>query len=192
MAFEREVRNVAQPFKADKESRLVEGRAILFEVESDGLDFVEIIDSRALDGVLERSNVFALLNHTRDRGILARCKFGSGSLALETDTEGLLYRFAAPRTALGDELLEGIERGDISQSSFAFTTERDEWRKRDNGIWERRVLQVGELFDVSPVYDAAYSQTTVCTRGRDQAEQELRAAELDGYYNSIESIFKKF
>nr|DAS59274.1 MAG TPA: prohead serine protease [Caudoviricetes sp.] len=182
----REIRNTACKVVSDEEKRTVEGYALLFDVRSDGLSFEEVIQRGALDGVLEKSNVFALMNHDPGRGILARYKNGEGSLRLEIDQKGLKYRFEAPRTALGDELLENIRRGEISESSFAFTVEKDTWEKKSDGTWKRSIEKLGELFDVSPVYDGAYSKTSVYMRGKEQAERELRQRKLDEYYDNID------
>ena len=76
--------------------------------------------------MIEKSDILCLLNHNEDKGVLARSKFGVGSLSLSVDSTGLKYRFDAPNTAVGNELLEGLRRGDISTSSFAFTIDNDE------------------------------------------------------------------
>lgn len=141
-----------------------------------------------MDGVLEKSDVFALLNHSQSRGILARSNNGSGSLSLNVDEKGLKYRFEAPKTALGDELLENIRRGEISASSFCFDVEKDTWEKKNDGTWKRTVSKIGNLYDVSPVYNAAYSKTSVYMRGKEIAEEELRkkATIPEEYYQNIE------
>ncbi len=183
----KEIRNIAAEVTVDEESRKVEGYALLFNVPSDGLDFEEVIEPRALDGVIEKSNVFALLNHDERRGILARSKKGEGTLSLTVDGKGLRYRFDAPRTALGDELLEYLKRGEVTESSFAFTVAEDVWEKKGE-TWKRTIKKIDELYDVSPVYDAAYSKTTVYMRGKEQLEQELgeqRERELDAYYTNL-------
>lgn len=183
----KEIRNIAVEVTVDEESRKVEGYALLFNVPSDGLDIEEIIEPRALDGVIEKSNVFALLNHDERRGILARSKKGEGTLSLTVDGKGLRYRFDAPRTALGDELLEYLKRGEVTESSFAFTVAEDVWEKKGE-TWKRTIKKIDELYDVSPVYDAAYSKTTVYMRGKEQLEQELREQrerELDAYYTNL-------
>ena len=183
----KEIRNITAEVTVDEESRKVEGYALLFNVPSDGLDIEEIIEPRALDGVIEKSNVFALLNHDERRGILARSKKGAGTLSLTVDGKGLRYRFDAPRTALGDELLEYLKRGEVTESSFAFTVAEDVWEKKGE-TWKRTIKKIDELYDVSPVYDAAYSKTTVYMRGKEQLEQELREQrerELDAYYTNL-------
>ena len=177
----------------EEDKRSVEGYALLFDAPSDGLSFTEIIERNALDGVIAKSNVFALLNHDSERGILARSKNGEGTLTLTVDDKGLKYRFEAPHTALGDELLEYLRRGEISESSFAFTVAEggDTWERGSDGSWKRTIHQIDRLFDVSPVFDAAYSATSVCLRGKEQAEAELKAQEtrqsenLESYYTTI-------
>lgn len=172
-----------------EDSRTVEGYASLYDVSSDGLPFEEVIERGAFDGVIEVSNVFALLNHDQSRGVLARSRKGVGTLTLEVDDKGLKYRFEAPKTALGDELLEYLRRGEISESSFAFTVEKETWEEREDGTWKRTIHKVRKLYDVSPVFDAAYSATTVDLRGKEAAEATLRArkehvAEMENYYTS--------
>ena len=192
----KERRNLASPVKlTETESRTVEGYALLFNTPSDGLPIEEIIDTGALEGVIARSNVFALLDHDKQRGILARSKNGVGTLELIVDEKGLLYRFEAPNTTLGDEVLEYLRRGDITESSFCFTVESDTWEKKSDGTWKRTIHQFDELFDVSPVYDAAYSATSVCLRGKERAEKELeeRAKQTeqmgDEYYEQFLQTF---
>ena len=187
-----EIRNTTFQVTAneDDEKRTVEGYALLFGVSADNLGFEEVIERGALDGVLGKSDVFALLNHDRSKGILARAKNGSGSLSLEVDTKGLKYRFEAPRTALGNELLENLRRGEIDQSSFAFTVADggEKWERQKNGIWKRTISKFERIYDVSPVYNAAYSKTSVYMRGKEEAEKELEEREkqnLEEYYKGI-------
>lgn len=189
MEEKREIRNIASQVIADEENRTVEGYALLFGVSSDGLSFEEVIERGALEGVIEKSDVFALMNHSQSRGILARSKQGNGSLTLSVDSKGLKYRFEAPKTVLGDELLENIRRGEINESSFCFDVEKDIWEKKSDGTWKRTVSKIGNLYDISPVYNAAYSKTSVYMRGKEQAEAELArlsSENLNEYYSNIE------
>ena len=187
-----EIRNTTFQVTANEENekRTVEGYAMLFGVNSDNLGFEEVIERGALDGVLGKSDVFALLNHDRSKGILARAKNGNGSLSLEVDTKGLKYRFEAPKTALGNELLENLRRGEIDQSSFAFTVADggEKWERQKNGVWKRTISKFERIYDVSPVYNAAYSKTSVYMRGKEEAEKELEQREkqnLEEYYIGI-------
>lgn len=181
----KELRNFNLEVRATS-TRQVEGYALVFNKESNDLGgFTEVIEPTALENVLEKSDILCLLNHNEDRGVLARSQYGKGSLSLEIDNTGLKYRFEAPNTALGDELLEGLKRGDISTSSFAFTIEKDTWSKKD-GKYLRTINKFKQLFDVSPVYRPAYNDTSVKidTRGLENFK-ELEKQELDSYYNEL-------
>lgn len=188
----KEIRNATYQVTSDEEKRTVEGYAMLFDTKSDALSFEEVIERGALNGVIAKSDVFALLNHSQSRGILARSKKGAGSLTLTVDSKGLKYSFEAPNTPLGNELLENIKRGEIDESSFAFTVEKDTWEKKSDGEWKRTIQKIEQIYDVSPVYNAAYSATSVYTRGIEQAEEELRKKQdnekyhSEEYWNSIE------
>ena len=66
----KEIRNLQMQITSDEEKRTVEGYALLFETPSDGLGFTEKIERGALDGVIEKSEVFALLNHSSQVNLL--------------------------------------------------------------------------------------------------------------------------
>ena len=173
-----EIRNKGTITRAEGDSRRVEGVAVVFESWSEDLGgFREKIARGALDGVIGRSDVFALLDHDRRRGILGRCKRGDQvSLQLEVRDDGLHYAFEAPETALGNEVLSCLERGEIDGSSFAFTVLEDQW-ERVGDEYQRTITKIDELYDVSPVYSPAYSQTTCDLRGLETLKAEERAAE---------------
>lgn len=156
-------------------SRHIVGYALLFNVRSVQLgDFTEVIMPEALnDEILKRSDVLALLNHDISRGVLARSRNGEGSLTLTIDEKGLRYEFDAPNTALGDELVEGIKRGDIRNSSFSFLVKRDEWQQTPEGGYLRIIHEFDQLFDISPVYQPAYDETSVDCRGLDRFKEEI-------------------
>lgn len=161
------------------ESRHIEGYAIVFNSLSNDLGgFREIIERGAItDELINNSDIVCLMNHDIKKGLLARSYHGRGSLKLDIDEHGLHYSFEAPKTALGDEVLEGIRRGDISKCSFAFVCGEDVWDKDENGEYIRHVKKIKNLYDVSLVYHPAYEETEVKadTRGLD----ELKAQEAN-------------
>lgn len=159
----------------NQDSRTVEGYAVVFNSQSEDLGFYETINPSAItEEVLKRSDVFCLFNHDQDK-VLARSKYGTGSLQLQLDEQGLKYTFTAPNTDLGDELLEYLKRGDIDSSSFAFTVSTDEgsevWTTGTDGRQYREILKIDELHDVSPVWNPAYSSTSVSQRTLDKLNQ---------------------
>lgn len=152
-------------------SRNVEGTAIVFNKESHDLGgFKEIILPEAITGVIENSDIKAVLNHEDKRGILARSIKGKGSLNIMADNEKVRYSFIAPSYPLGDELLEGIKRGDIQGSSFAFRVAPggEKIERRADGTYLRTITKIETIRDVSPCYDpVAYDNTTVAIRSLD-------------------------
>lgn len=158
-----------------QDSRTVEGYAVVFNSQSEDLGFYETINPAAItEEVLKRSDVFCLFNHDQDK-VLARSKNGTGSLQLQLDEQGLKYTFTAPNTDLGEEILEYLRRGDIDSSSFAFTVSTDEgsevWTTGTDGRQYREILKIDELHDVSPVWNPAYSSTSVSQRTLDKLNQ---------------------
>lgn len=158
-----------------QDSRTVEGYAVVFNSQSEDLGFYETINPAAItEEVLKRSDVFCLFNHDQDK-VLARSKNGTGSLQLQLDEQGLKYTFQAPNTDIGNSLLEYLKRGDIDSSSFAFTVSTDEgsevWTTGTDGRQYREILKIDELHDVSPVWNPAYSSTSVSQRTLDKLNQ---------------------
>lgn len=156
------------------DGRKVVGYAAVFEQDSEVLAdfiegaFVERIERGAFDGVVEVSDVLALLNHDTSRGLLARSRGGAGTLTLSIDDKGLRYEFEAPNTAIGDEVLEGIRRGDINGSSFAFEVAEDSW-SYEGEVSKRTITKIAKIYDVSPVYYPAYQGTEVSVRSLTKA-----------------------
>lgn len=172
-----------------EESRLVEGYAVVFNSRSIDLGgFYEVIDKNALDGVLERSDVVALLDHDKQRGILARARSNKerNSLNLTVDDKGLAFSFEAPKTALGDEILEGVRRGDITSCSFAFTVKEDEFRKEPDGTILRTIKQIDKLYDISLVYNPCYDDTSVDTRGLKEFLDNSNDSDMNEEVRSLE------
>lgn len=200
----KEIRSIE--IRTAEDSRVVEGYALVFNSLSEDLGgFRERIIPEAVGDVIEKSDILALLNHNRDRGVLARSRYGKGSLSLEVDEVGLKYRFESPNTALGDELLEYLRRGDITQSSFAFVIDEDKWEKQGDGSYIRTIIKFRELFDVSPVFTPAYEATSVCKRFNEIKEEEQREAEeairkqeeerakaLETYYSNLKEENKNY
>jgi uncharacterized protein len=153
--------------RATRRGRTIEGYGIVFNKESKDLGgFTEIIEPGAVEGVLERSDVLALLNHDENRGVLARWTNGEGTMELTVDKVGVKYRFEAPDTVLGDEVLSGVRRGDIRTSSFAFSVDEmgQSWEQRSDGSHLRKITKFQNIYDMSPVYREAYADTTVAVR----------------------------
>ncbi len=144
----------------EDDSKEVVGHASVFNSLSEDLGgFREMVEPGSFDSVLQ-DDVRALFNHDPNM-ILARTK--SGTLRLAVTEKGLEYRFDAPDTTAGKDLIVSLQRGDIDQSSFGFRVAEDEWEERDGEV-VRRIKKFERLFDVSPVVFPAYPDTDVAKR----------------------------
>ena len=154
--------------------RVIEGYAVRFNEESQNLGFTEVIDRGAItQEVIDNSDIYCLSNHDPNK-VLARSRYGKGSLQLELREDGLFYSFEAPETEIGRECLEHIKRGEMFSSSFAFIVSMEDgsekWEKID-GVVKRTIYKIDRLFDVSCVYEPAYLTTTCDARSAEMMKQ---------------------
>lgn len=174
-------------------SRIVCGYALKFNSESQNMGYIEVIRPGAItEDTIMNSDIYATFNHNEEK-VLARSRYGEGSLALELREDGLYYEFEAPNTVLGDELLEHLKRGEITTSSFAFTLPTDgsgdKWTKREDGTLFREILKIDRLYDVAPVYEPAYLATTCSKRAKEMIDA---SAEINKKYDAILGELKEF
>jgi hypothetical protein len=158
------------------------GHAAVFNVEAviAGM-FREIIAPRAFRKSIKESDVRALFNHDPAH-VLGRNK--AGTLRLSEDEVGLSYEVDLPDTQTARDLWTSIDRGDITQSSFAFETVRELRAEPDSEAGETLPLftvKEARLWDVSPVTYPAYEQTDVVARS---AAERMAAA----YERPIEEV----
>ena len=147
--------------------RIIEGYAAKYETETNIGPFMESISRGAFDNVLE-NDVRALINHDPS---LVLGRTSAGTLELTSDDVGLKYRVKLGNQQYATDLYESIQRGDISQSSFAFTIKDQTWSEDRSS---RKVNEVAQLLDVSPVTYPAYKEATVVAR---EEAKEIRTAE---------------
>ena len=189
-----ETRSYTNDVVFNPDNRLVEGYAVLFDHQSRDLGFYETISKGAIThDIINNSDVFALFNHDKSK-VLARSNKGVGNLKLELDDTGLKYSFIALRNGMGDDLIEYLNNDMVNESSFAVTVGDDEWTN-ENGSYKRTINSISNLYDVSPVWTGAYSNTDVSVAKRSLElfkEQEERSAkeDLTEYFNNLKLILK--
>ena len=134
---------------------------------------VERIGRGAFDRAIDEGHdVRGLFNHDSNQ-ILGRTQ--AGTMRLSVDDVGLKYSIDLPDTQLARDVIESIERGDISGSSFAFVPTKVEWSEgRDNGP-DVRTIQDLQLFDAGPVTFPAYEAATTGIRAEGEIE-EIKAS----------------
>jgi HK97 family phage prohead protease len=134
-------------------------------------DYEETIERGAFAKTLaERDDVRLLLNH--DGLPLARTS--SQTMTLGEDDQGLhVVAQLDRRSHLTNDVAVAMERGDLTEMSFAFSATRQEWNEDYTQRWIREV----KLYDVSVVTYPANPATTAKLRGADLeqlSDDELR------------------
>lgn len=183
--------------KADDGTEYIEAYALKFNRESDNLGWYtpifEKIDSKALDDA-DMSNVVALFNHDSNL-VLGRSTVtsGNGAVSLEVDGIGLKWRCTPTDTTYSRDLMENMRSGVINQCSFAFSVadgeESEDWSyNSDRQAYERTILRIGKLYDVSVVTTPAYPDTEAVLSQR--SKDKLKS--LDDKRNLAEKPDQRF
>ena len=147
--------------RADGRAAIVGYAAVYNRLSLDLGGFREEILPGAFDKILSRQrgkgDVVALFNHDSNI-VLGRSS--SGTLELSSDDKGLKYVVTPPVSRA--DVLELIQRRDVRGSSFAFTVDakNESFRTGDDGKAIRQIREVSGLFDVGPVLNPAYVQTS--------------------------------
>jgi HK97 family phage prohead protease len=159
-----EKRSINYEFRAMPESRTIVGTATVFNSAYDMGWYDEEMSPEVFANA-DMNDVVALFNHDANM-VLARTK--SGTLKLNLTGNALEYSFEAPNTTLGNDLLEMVKRGDVYQSSFAFSVEKEDWEEKGGGKPKRIIRSIKKVYDVSPVTYPANPDTMVAKRSYEQ------------------------
>jgi uncharacterized protein len=129
-----------------------------------GDSFIETILPGAFTATLaDRSNnIRALYNHNADH-VLGSTK--SGTLKLWESSVGLQFECLLPDTSVARDVYALVQRQDVSQCSFGFTVDAENWIPSTNGGLPTRELQSVSCFDVTIACTfPAYKNTSVEAR----------------------------
>lgn len=140
-------------------------------------DLVERIGRTSFDRALrEKDDVRALFNHDVNQ-IMGRSS--SGTLRLSVDDIGLRYEFDLPDSPNGQNLLQSLERKDVTGSSFSFDLLKTQYSE-ENDYFVRETLDV-RLYDVGPVTFPAYTAATAGLRAsfKPSAKRSKRSEGFD-------------
>jgi HK97 family phage prohead protease len=143
--------------------------------------FEEVIMAGAFDNALAKDyDIRCLFNHEADL-ILGRTKADTCRVFVNGDGN-LEYTWVPDyENPTHMSVVRSIMRGDITQSSFAFTIKEQNWSESEKygSMGKRSITMIDSLYDVSPVTYPAYEDTEADARSiaaiRDQ-ELEIEAA----------------
>ena len=143
--------------------------------------FEEVIERGAFDNALNKEyDIRCLFNHEAEL-ILGRTKASTCNVFVNADGN-LEYTWIPDyENPTHMSVVRSIMRGDITQSSFAFTIKEQKWSEstKYGTMGKRTITIIEDLYDVSPVTYPAYQDTEADARSivalRDQ-EQEIEEA----------------
>ena len=73
-----------------------------------------------------------------------------------------------------NDVLEAIQRGDVTGNSFSFTMPEDgsgeDWEQPEGELPKRTITKVKKVHDLGPVTSPAYADTTVSARCAEKCE----------------------
>lgn len=157
----------------DKESRTIEGFAIVFNSEyrvKDGYgdSYVEkIAPSAVTEEWLKTQDVKLNLLHDRSSTI-ARCNKGDGNLRMSVEKDGVHFSFEAPECDLGDRALALVRSGVYSGCSFEFYSKDytvEEVKEADGSTTTVVTHTAFERLEALTIaMDPAYTATSVSAR----------------------------
>jgi HK97 family phage prohead protease len=143
--------------------------------------FEEVIERGAFDYALSKEyDIRCLFNHEAEL-ILGRTLSGTCNVFVNADGN-LEYTWVPDyENPTHMSVVRSIMRGDITQSSFAFTIKEQKWSDstKYGTMGKRTITVIEELYDVSPVTYPAYADTEADARSivamRDE-EREIESA----------------
>lgn len=180
--------------RSENEGRHISGKAISFDTQSNDIGFIEILHRGCISQeLIDSSNIVFLYNHDYNQ-VIARANKGKGTLNIDLRDDGVYFDLDVPNTTMGNDLLENIRLGNITQCSFGFNYANEEGAYKDEKIgdvWYRNVYKIGELFDLSAVTYPAYDDTYVNARMQERSKMEDKLKETEEIQEEVRAEEKK-
>jgi hypothetical protein len=121
--------------------------------------------------VKNAETVKSFFNHDPDY-VLSTLDSDPALVLRETDN-GLEYDSPIPPTTYGNDLKINLQRKNVRGSSFAFDVAHDAWSQDDKGIMYRDITDL-TLYEVGPVTNPAYIQTTASVRSKELVKEQRK------------------
>lgn len=168
--------------RSENGGRHISGKAISFDTQSNDIGFIEILHRGCISqDLIDSSNIVFLYNHDYNQ-VIARANKGKGTLNIDLRDDGVYFDLDVPNTTMGNDLLENIRLGNITQCSFGFSYANEEGAYKDekiDDVWYRNVYKIGKLYDLSAVTYPAYDDTYVNARMQERSKMEDKLKETE-------------
>jgi uncharacterized protein len=122
--------------------------------------------------VKNASTVKSFFNHDPDH-VLSTLESDPALVLRDTDS-GLEYDSPIPPTSYGKDLIINLQRKNVRGSSFAFDVTKDKWTRDDKDVVYRDITDL-TLYEVGPVTNPAYIQTTATMRSKDMVQERMKS-----------------
>ena len=180
--------------RSENGGRRISGKAISFDTQSNDIGFIEILHRGCISQeLIDSSNIVFLYNHDYNQ-VIARANKGKGTLNIDLRDDGVYFDLEVPNTTMGNDLLENIRLGNITQCSFGFSYANEEGAYKDEKIgdvWYRNVYKIGKLYDLSAVTYPAYDDTYVNARMQERSKMEDKLKETEEIQKEVRAEEKK-
>ena len=180
--------------RSENGGRHISGKAISFDTQSNDIGFIEILHRGCISQeLIDSSNIVFLYNHDYNQ-VIARANKGKGTLNIDLRDDGVYFDLEVPNTTMGNDLLENIRLGNITQCSFGFNYANEEGAYKDekiDDVWYRNVYKIGKLYDLSAVTYPAYDDTYVNARMQERSKMEDKLKETEEIQKEVRAEEKK-
>lgn len=140
-----------------KGQHVIEGKAIVFNQQSEYMGFYEIIKPEAVEGI-DWSKTLLLYDHEFSN-ILARVD--AGNLDIEVKKDGVYFTAELNNSTLANDVFNDIASGNVKGCSFGFNIAKggDDWDILDDGTPLHIVTKIETIPELSLTPVPAYTQT---------------------------------
>lgn len=163
--------------EGDEGKTTITGRAVVYnawvQIGPDSWGWMERFAPGSLTGSLNDENIYATFNHDADN-LLGRVS--NETLRMIDSAKALTYEIDPNLdTEIGRQVLAFVERQDVRGASFSFRVDSYTMEKKKKKTdMDRVTITEAKLYELGPVTNPAYKQTSAKLRSRIDAQREQR------------------
>lgn len=156
-----DIRTIDNHIRATKNianEHIIEGKAIVFNQQSEYMGFYEIIKPEAVEGI-DWSKTLLLYDHEFSN-ILARVD--AKNLTINVKEDGVYFQATLNNSTLANDVYNDIKSGNVKGCSFGFNIAKggDDWDFTDDGTPLHIVTKIENIPELSLTPIPAYTQTS--------------------------------